>query len=41
MSSAKSPSAGSPLLTGSVTINKLTNSFFTPVTYQGAFGLDD
>ncbi len=33
------PVAGSPLLTGaSFTNSRLTNSFFTPVTYRGAFG---
>lgn len=35
------PRAGSPLLTGAVTGGKLANSFFTPVTYRGAFGQDD
>jgi hypothetical protein len=33
------PAAGSPLLTGaSFTNSRLTDSFFTPVTYKGAFG---
>jgi hypothetical protein len=33
------PPAGSPALTGaSFTNTRLTNSFFTPVTYKGAFG---
>lgn len=33
------PLAGSPLLTGaSFTNSRLTDSFFTPVTYKGAFG---
>lgn len=33
------PEAGSPLLTGaSFTNSRLTDSFFTPVTYRGAFG---
>ena len=35
------PQAGSPLLTGAVTGGKLANSFFTPVTYRGAFGTDN
>jgi hypothetical protein len=33
------PAAGSPVLTGaSFTNTRLTNSFFTPVTFKGAFG---
>ena len=33
------PAAGSPLLTGaSFTNTRLTDAFFTPVTYKGAFG---
>jgi hypothetical protein len=33
------PAAGSPVLSGaSFTNTRLTNSFFTPVTYKGAFG---
>ena len=33
------PAAGSPLLTGaSFTNTRLTDAFFTPVTYRGAFG---
>jgi hypothetical protein len=33
------PTANSPLLTGaSFTNTRLTDSFFTPVTYRGAFG---
>ncbi|MCX6219282.1 IPT/TIG domain-containing protein [Spirosoma sp.] len=32
---------GSPLLTGAVTGNKLTDPFFTPVTYRGAFGTEN
>ncbi len=32
------PQAGSPLLTGAVTGDKLADSFFTPVMYRGAFG---
>ena len=33
------PLAGSPLLTGaSFTNTRLTDAFFTPVTYKGAFG---
>jgi hypothetical protein len=33
------PAAGSPLLTGALFTNtRLTDSFFTPVTYKGAFG---
>jgi hypothetical protein len=32
------PAAGSPLLTGASFTNRLTDSFFTPVTYKGAFG---
>lgn len=35
------PQTGSPLLTGAVTSGKLTNSFFTPVTFRGAFGTED
>ncbi|GAB3024044.1 IPT/TIG domain-containing protein [Spirosoma pulveris] len=35
------PQTGSPLLTGAVTGAKLTNSFFTSVTYRGAFGTDN
>lgn len=35
------PQTGSPLLQGGVTGGKLTNSFFTPVPYRGAFGTDD
>ena len=35
------PQAGSPLLTGAVTGGKLANSFFTPVTFRGAFGTED
>ena len=36
------PATGSPLLTGaSFTNTRLTNSFFTPVTYRGAFGTTD
>ena len=31
----------SPLLTGAVTGGRLTNSFFTPVTYRGAFGSEN
>ena len=34
------PQAGSPLLTGAVTSNRLT-SFFTTVPYRGAFGTDN
>ena len=33
------PATGSPVLTGaSFTNTRLTNTFFTPVTYKGAFG---
>ena len=32
------PQAGSPVLTGAVTGGKVGSSFFTPVTYRGAFG---
>ncbi|GAB3779614.1 hypothetical protein GCM10028818_30470 [Spirosoma horti] len=35
------PQTGSPLLTGAVTGGKLADSFFTPVTYRGAFGTDN
>jgi len=36
------PGAGSPVLTGaSFTNSRLTDSFFTPVTYKGAFGTTD
>ncbi len=35
------PQLGSPLLTGAVTGGKLADSFFTPVTYRGAFGADN
>ena len=36
------PGAGSPSLTGaSFTNSRLTDSFFTPVTYKGAFGTTD
>ena len=36
------PDAGSPSLTGaSFTNTRLTDSFFTPVTYKGAFGTTD
>jgi hypothetical protein len=36
------PAAGSPSLTGaSFTNTRLTDSFFTPVTYKGAFGTED
>ena len=36
------PATGSPLLTGaSFTNTRLTDSFFTPVTYKGAFGTTD
>lgn len=36
------PLAGSPLLSGaSFTNSRLTDSFFTPVTYKGAFGTTD
>jgi hypothetical protein len=36
------PDAGSPVLTGaSFTNSRLTDSFFTPVTYKGAFGTTD
>lgn len=40
------PQAGSPLLTGAITGGKLTltpvaSSFFSPVTYRGAFGTDN
>jgi hypothetical protein len=36
------PAAGSPLLTGaSFTNNRLTDAFFTQVTYRGAFGTTD
>lgn len=33
--------ANSPLLTGAVTGGRLANSFFTPVTYRGAFGSEN
>ncbi len=33
--------AGSPLLTGAVTGGKVGPSFFTPVTFRGAFGTDN
>lgn len=35
------PQAGSPLLTGAVTGGKLAASFFTPVSYRGAFGAEN
>jgi hypothetical protein len=36
------PTAASPLLTGAAFTNsKLTDPFFTPVAYRGAFGADD
>lgn len=35
------PQTGSPLLTGAVTGGKLADSFFTSVTYRGAFGTDN
>jgi Secretion system C-terminal sorting domain len=36
------PTSTSPLLTGASFLNaKLTDPFFTPVTYRGAFGIDD
>jgi hypothetical protein len=36
------PAAGSPLLTGaSFTNTRLTDTFFTPVAYKGAFGTTD
>lgn len=35
------PQTGSPLLTGAVTGGKIADSFFTPVTYRGAFGSDN
>lgn len=35
------PQPGSPLLTGAVTGGKVGGTFFTPVTYQGAFGTDN
>jgi hypothetical protein len=36
------PSTGSPLLTGaSFTNSRLTDTFFTPVTFKGAFGTTD
>lgn len=36
------PAAGSPLLSGaSFTNSRLTDAFFTPVTYKGAFGSTD
>jgi hypothetical protein len=36
------PGAGSPVLTGASFANsRLTDSFFTPVTYKGAFGTTD
>jgi len=35
------PQSGSPLLTGAVMDGKNTNTFFTPVTFRGAFGTDN
>jgi hypothetical protein len=35
------PQQGSPLLKGAVTGGKISNSFFVPVTYRGAFGSED
>ena len=36
------PIAGSPLLSGAAFTNsRLTDSFFTPVDYRGAFGTTD
>lgn len=35
------PPTGSPLLTGAVTGGKVADSFFTPVSYRGAFGTDN
>lgn len=35
------PQAGSPLLSGVATATKLNNPFFTPTTYQGAFGTEN
>ncbi|MFD2937194.1 IPT/TIG domain-containing protein [Spirosoma flavum] len=35
------PQAGSPLLTGAATGGKVADSFFTSVSYRGAFGTDN
>ncbi|MBC3787722.1 IPT/TIG domain-containing protein [Spirosoma utsteinense] len=35
------PQAGSPILAGAITGDKLTNAFFSPVTYRGAFGTEN
>ena len=35
------PQTGSPLLTGAVKDTKIADTFFTPVTYRGAFGTDN